>query len=287
MNSSAYIFVVTAENFPRVVLENSRRVPVLVDFWADWCAPCKMLMPVLAKLANDYQGKFLLAKIDSDDQRELAARYGVRSLPTVKVFRNGEVIDEFRGALPEGPIRDLLERHVERESDKIAQEARTALEQGDGEQAITLLQAAMGDDPGNYRVRMDLVNILMDTGRFVEAGKVITSLPADKRVTPEVRGILSRIQFATVTEEAPDEEALIRDIEVAPENCEARYQLGARYILAGNYAAALEQLLEIMRRDRTFQADAGRKGMIAVFEMLENKGPLVSRYRRLMSSDLY
>ncbi len=287
MNSSPYVFEVTVENFRPAVLENSQRVPVLVDFWADWCAPCKMLMPVLAKLADDYQGKFLLAKINSDDQRELAARYGVRSLPTVKVFRNGEVIDEFSGALPEGPIRELLERHVERESDKVRLNALAAHQQGDDEQAIALLQTALGDDPGNHLVQLDLIRILMDTGKFMEAGKVITSLPVDKRDTPEIKGILARIQFATVGEEAPDQETLARDIEVGPNDCEARYQLSARYILAGNYAEALEQLLEIMRRDRRFGDDAGRKGMIAVFEMLENKGPLVSRYRGLMSSVLY
>lgn len=287
MSDSPYIFEVDAGNFADVVLHGSNQVPVLVDFWADWCAPCRMLMPILAKLVEEYNGAFLVAKVNSDQQQELAARYGVRSLPTVKVFRNGEVVDEFMGALPEGSVRELLERHVARASDQIRANALQAHTEGDSEQAIGLLQTALGSDPENYRIHLDLITVLMETGRYLDAGKVIASLPASRRNEPQVQALASRLEFASVADEAPDPAALEARIGADAADSEARYQLAAIRILAGDYEAALGQLLEIMRRDRAFRDDAGRKGMIAVFAMLDNTGPLVSRYRGLMSSALY
>ncbi len=146
MNDFPFIFSVTQEDFAQRVLENSRRVPVMVDFWADWCGPCHMLMPILTKLTQEYQGQFLLAKVNSDEQQALASQYGVRSLPTVKLFKSGDVVDEFMGVQQESTIRQLLERHIERESDKIRLQAEQALEANDTEKAHLLLQQATALD---------------------------------------------------------------------------------------------------------------------------------------------
>lgn len=285
--TSPYVKEVTAQDFDAVVLEGSRQVPVLVDFWAAWCAPCRMLAPVLEALAAEYGGKFVLAKVNTDDQQELAARYGVRSLPTVKVFRDGQPVDEFMGAQPEGAVREVLERHVERASDQMRQRALEAYQRGQAEDAVALLQTAVAEDPGNLRVHMDLLQLLMQEGRVTEAWSTFRALPADKQMEPEMQRLAGRLEFAAAAAEAPPEAELRRRVEVDADDLEARYQLAARAVMAERWEEALDQLLAIMQADRGFRDDAGRKGLVAVFEILGNQGPLVSRYRSRMSSLLY
>ncbi len=287
MADSRYVFEVTHATFSEMVLESSRRVPVLVDFWADWCAPCHMLVPVLAKLADEYQGKFVVAKVNTDQEQELAAQYAVRSLPTVKLFRNGEVVDEFMGALPEGPIRELLERHVLRESDAVRLEAIEAHERGDSDKALAMLHEARAQDPDNHRVVVDLARVLMDRSEFSEAESLLRSMPLSTQMEPAITALLSRLEFAATAREAASPETLEQRITEDPADIEARYQLSAHQVLAGSYEQALQQLLEILRRDRSFRDDAARRAMVAIFEILGNEGPLVGRYRTLMAQALY
>ena len=284
---SPYVKEVTARDFDQVVIEGSRAVPVLVDFWAAWCAPCRMLAPVLEGLAREYGGKFILAKVNTDDQQELATRYAVRSLPTVKVFTAGEPVDEFMGAQPESAVRQVLERYVARPSDELRQRALDAYQQGQAEEAIALLQTAVADDPGNLRVHMDLLQLLMQEGNVSGAWNVFRALPADKQMEPEMQRLAGRLEFAATAAEAPPEAELRRRVESDPGDCEARYQLASRAVIQERWEEALDLLLAIMATDRSFREDAGRKGLIAVFEILGNQGPLVSRYRSRMSALLY
>ena len=170
MTDSPYIFDATAETFDSLVLDASRERPVVVDFWADWCAPCRSLMPVLAGLADRYNGKFHLVKVNSDSQQELAQRYGVRSLPTVKIFRDGEVVDEFMGALPEPAVREYIDRHVVRESDALRQRALELLQDDDRDGAIGLLRKAIAVDPDVALNHLELASVLAAAQRFDEAG---------------------------------------------------------------------------------------------------------------------
>jgi putative thioredoxin len=244
-------------------------------------------MPLLDKLAREYDGKFILAKVNSDEQQQLAAQYGVRSLPTVKVFRNGKPVDEFMGAQPESAVRQVLDRHIERESDRLRLQAVKAFHAGDEDGARTLLQQAMEMDPANDRVKIDLAGVLVKQGDAVGAEEVLKSLPIDKQLSQEVKAMLSAVRFARTEADAPPVEELEQAIAADPANLKARDQLGVHHIQAGNYEAALQQFLEIMKRDRGFEDDLGRKRMVEVFGLLGNDHPLVKTWRGRMASILY
>ncbi|MDZ7751212.1 MAG: thioredoxin [Gammaproteobacteria bacterium] len=287
MSDSSFIAEATERDFEARVLRPSFEVPVLVDFWADWCAPCRALAPVLTALAEAYQGAFLLVKVNTDEQQALAQHYSVRSLPTVKVFRNGEVVEEFMGAQPEAVVREILDRHVERHSDKLRAEAAALHQAGELEAALATLRGALQEDPDNTRIHADLVPLLLEAGALDEAEEVMKKVPVDKGVEPEFKALAARIEFARDTEQGVDAETLEARVEADPADLDSRYQLAVQYVSASQYEEALEQFLEIMRRDRGFRDDAGRKGMLSVFQLLDNGGPLVSRYRSLMSAVLY
>ena len=287
MAESPYIFEVTAENFAQVVLEGSQQTPVLVDYWADWCAPCKSLMPVLAKLADEYRGKFILAKVNTEEQRELAAQFGIRSLPTVKLFQNGQPVDEFMGALPEPEVRAFIDKYIVRESDLLLAQADHLLLQGDAQQAGELINQANTMDPDNPRVRLSYARYKATLGELEDAQQLLEALPVEEREKPEVVSMLARIKFDRASGDAPGIEELEAILEKEPANSEALYQLASHRIMETNYAAALELLLTLMQKDRQYGDDAGRKGMLQIFDILGGEGELVKRYRSRMFNALH
>jgi putative thioredoxin len=287
MTPSPHVFDVTEAEFAAKVVEASRHAPVLVDFWAAWCGPCQMLMPVLARLAEEYGGKFLLAKVDTDRERGLASTYGIRSIPNVKVFKDGEVVDEMLGAQPESDIRALIDRYIVRESDALRSAAAAAMGSGETAQAVELLERAAHDDPQNPKVTVDLAKVLLQCGEIERAQQLLDSLSRPAREEPEATALAAVLDFARIAQNAPDTQALEQALAATPGDLESRYQLSARKVMAAEYEAALEQLLEIIRRDRGFRDDAGRRGMLAIFELLGGKGDLVSRYRNRMFNALH
>lgn len=287
MTDAAHTVIVDHTNFTEQVLVQSDKVPVLVDFWADWCAPCKMLMPVLAKLAAEYQGQFILAKVNTDEQHALASEYGIRSLPTLKLFRHRQAVEEIIGMQPETVIRALIDRYREQPADQLRQQALHAYAQGDSEQALSLLTTAQEHEPDYYLLQLDRIKILMDIHRVAEAEQLIKTLPANIQAEPEVEKLLAKINFATIATQAPDMAQLEQTVNAEPNNHSARYQLGAQKVLADDYETAMEHFLELMRRDRKFADDAGRKGLLSIFALLDNQGQLVNRFRSKMSSLLY
>jgi len=287
MSASPYILDADADSFQSLVIDGSHRVPVLVDFWAEWCGPCRSLAPVLEKLAEEFQGRFLVVKVDTDREQAVAAQFGIRSLPTVKLFKDGAVVDEFMGAQPESQVRAILERHVSRESDDARVEARALVERGEPEQARAVLEKAHAADPGNSRVVPDLANVLIDLGELTAAKALLDALPVNERAEGEVQAALARLSFADAAAESPEADELAQAVDTNPKDCESRYRLAAIQITRGDYEAALDQFLEILRTDRGFRDDAGRKGLLSVFEMLGSDDPLVGRYRSRMSSLLY
>ena len=287
MSESPNIYPGTQENFAELVLQNSRRVPVLVDFWADWCGPCHMLMPILAKLVDEYAGAFILVKVNSDEQQALATQFGIRSLPTVKVFKNSEIVDEFMGVQSESAIREVIERHIERESDRILLDAQAALERGDSAQAAALVNKAADLDPSNPQVKIHQAKFLMGNGEPERAEIILDDLRGEQRELPEVKSLKARLAFARIASQGPDRARLEQMVSSDPDNLRARYQLSASRVVSGDFEGALSELLEIMKRDRGFDDDAGRKGLLSIFEILGGSGDLVSRYRTLMSNALH
>ncbi len=286
MSQSAYIADVSQNDFDQMVLQRSHQVPVLVDFWAAWCGPCQMLMPLLARLAEEYAGKFFLAKVNTDVEQGLAAQYGIRSLPTVKLFKDGRIVDDFMGVQPERTIRALLDRHIPRPSDAMIDQGITALRAGDAASAQRLLEQVLALEPNNDRARLELAGVHIAQGRFEEATALLDGLSADGKLDPRSAALRGRLEFARVAAAAPPVAELERAIAANPGDCLARYQLAAVRVLAGDYERALGELLEIVRRDRKFGDDAGRKAMLAVFNLLGSGEELVKKYRTLLSSAL-
>ncbi len=268
-------------DFAQHVLEESKHRPVVVDFWAPWCGPCKSLKPILEKLAAEYGGKFLLAKINSDDNQELAARYGVRGIPSVKAFVNGAPVDEFSGALPEGEVRAFLDRLIPSPADELRQQAQAARMAGDISGALKLLAAASKIDPGHVGVRLDAAEIMLDLNEADEARRLLGSVAED--ADPRVPALKARLQFMGAAGE--DETALAARVAANENDLDARLKLANLLVAAGQYEAGMDQLLEIVRRDRGFEDDIGRKTLLSVFNLLGG-GELVSRYRRMLASAL-
>ncbi len=284
---SEAIHAVHEASFGALVIERSRELPVMVDFWAPWCAPCRMLTPILAKVAEGYAGRMELCAVNIDENPNLARACRVQSIPLVQLFKGGEVVDELLGAQPEGVIRAFLERHLERASDRLRECARAALARGDRTQAEALLRQARAEDPDNERVPPDLARCLIDAGRYDEAEPILEALPDARTLDPDIAVLRSRIKYGRIAAQAPPGSELRDAIVAQPGDCEARFELAARLIMDHAFEAALEQLLEIVRRDRGYRDDAARKAMLEIFAFLGGEGPVVKRYRALLSSLLH
>ena len=287
MTESPYIFEVTQHNFAPVVVENSQRVPVLVDFWADWCQPCQTLTPLLTKLAQEYRGGFILAKVNADAEQGLTGHFRVRSLPTVMVVWQGQIVDQLVGVQPESAYRAVIDQLRAHPGDQILEQANALWQHGRQQQAVELLREALQQEPDRVEFKVALADKFIQLDRGEEARTLLQSLPAEERDRQPASGLLARLQFADLARGAPDLATLEAKVRAQPGDSAARRQLAARYVLAGDYEAALEQFMDLLRRDPQFEDGAGRKGLIALFEMLGNDNPLVIAYRRRMFSLLH
>jgi putative thioredoxin len=279
MANSPYIVDVTKENYADV-MQASFQVPVLIDFWASWCQPCHALMPVLAKLAEEYEGKFVLGKLNTEEEQEIAQQFGIRSIPTVKLFREGQPVDEFMGALPEQAVRQFLDKHLPRESDAQVLAAHQQLMAGDADGAIALLNTAREADPDNTRIMLVLAEAQAAKGDVDAAEAILDSLPIDEASAPEVAALRSHLFFAGQAADAPAASALESRLAADPDDLDALYLLAMRKVVEQDVEAGIEQ------KDREFRDDAGREGLVKLFDLL-GEDPRVGQYRRRMASLLY
>jgi putative thioredoxin len=277
----------TLSSFEAEVLEASREIPVLVDFWAPWCGPCRALGPVLEKLEREAAGRWKLVKVNSDENPELSARYGVRSIPYVVAFADGKPASAFVGAQPEGALRAFLEKLVPNPSDVELRRARDALAAGNGELAQDHLGHALALDPTNDAARLDLVSLLLEKRELAAAREQWAQLSGRAPQASGYDTTAARLEAAERAASLPAAEDLERRIAANPGDIAARVDLAEVRIANREFALAMEQLLEVVKRDRKFGDDIGRRKMIAVFEMAAAEPELVSEYRRRLSSALY
>jgi putative thioredoxin len=254
-------------NFQNDVIDASHRAPVLVDFWAPWCAPCRILKPVLEKLAAEYGGRFILAKVNSDQNQELATRYGVRSIPSVKAFVNGELVEEFTGALPETQIRAFIENLVPSPAEPLRVAALEARARGDVDVAHSLLLDAVQVDPTHETVQLDLAEIHIDLKNLEAARTILDAHEHLAKDLARVRTLQARANLVA-SGAGVDCAALKARIVANAGDLDARLQLAHALALAHDYRPALEQLQELIRRDRKWQDEAARKTMLDLFALL-------------------
>lgn len=281
--TQAHIIDVTEESFMQEVLDASQQQPVLVDFWATWCEPCKSLIPVLEKLTQTYAGAFILAKIDIDQQQSLATQFQVRSVPTVKLFKNGQVVDEFSGVLPEAEIKAILDKHIDKKSDTLMQQALHQYEVGNKKEALSQMGNIVQDDKTNENNIIVYARVLLKEGHQKEATQWLDSLSSAMKNSDEVATLLCHIEYTDVLESAPDIDTLLTRIKQNNKDSEAHFQLSVHYIVQGNMQEAMEQLLTIVMTDRAYNEDAGRNGLLKLFNLLGNDHPLVIQYRRKLA----
>jgi putative thioredoxin len=275
---------VTDASFDREVVEQSHRVPVLIDFWAPWCAPCRALGPVLERLADEYAGAFVLAKINVDESPGAATAFGIRGIPAVKAVHGGEVVDEFVGALPEPAVRQFLERILPSDSDQLAEEGRAAERRGDRAGAEALYRRALEGDPNQPAARLGLGRLLADSDPEAALAELDRVLPATAERT-EADRIAARLRLGGESG-AGDAELRVR-LEREPNDLDARLRLARLLAAREEYEAALGHLLEVVKRDRGYEDEAGRKSMLDIFQIIGSGHPLTEKYRSELARVLF
>ena len=287
MSESPHILHVTTETFRDAVMEASFQQPVLVDFWADWCEPCKQLLPVLEKLADEYRGGFLLAKVNCDQEQELAAQVGVRSLPTVLLVKDGQLVDQFQGVVPESQIRQLLEPHVQPPEESPREQIQGCLEAGDFQGALPLLADEYRANPEDTDIAIDLARALFHSGDVEQAESVLEQLPDSVRHDDRVKGMQAQRAFAERVRSLPDIATLEQRLTADKTDTEARYQLALHLIVQGNYEPAMEHLLTLVRTNPGWDEGKPRETLLEVFNLLGPEHPLARPYRQKLFQLMY
>ncbi len=287
MSLSPYVFDASAENFNRLVLENSHKGPVLVHFWTPKAGPCFILMPRLVKLAAEYGGKFLLVMLNTDDLPELARRFGVNSVPTVKFFWRGEVAHTIHGADPDSSFREVLDRFIAGDANRAHALGVAAWQSGNVQQARMLLANAAMAEPHNLAIPRDLAKLLWAEGEGAQALKLLDSLPPDARAEPEIARLHAHLSLAETARQAPPLADIDTGLAHDAGDLAAHYQRAAVLLAADDFAGAMEELLFIARTDRGFRHDIGRTSLLALFDLLGSAHPLTRQYRQALSESLH
>jgi putative thioredoxin len=285
MSESEHSIEVNSASFEQEVIEASRHRPVLVDFWAPWCGPCCALTPILEKLAVEYRGAFRLAKLNTDENPEPAARFGVRGIPNVKAFVEGRMVREFTGALPETGVRQFLSLVVPSRAETIRRRARDLIAQGEFDAAELSLNEALSLEPELYLAHLDLADLLIARQDFAGAEKVLRGIPEHRRES-RYELLASKVTTWKRAQALPDLSEIAARLQREPDNPEVRVALAERLISEMQYEPALEELLRVVRVSSGSPRDEARKAMVRIFTLAADQSDLVTRYRRLLAAEL-
>jgi putative thioredoxin len=279
MTEPGYILEGTELNFDRLVLENSRKGLVLVDFWAPWAGPSLRQQKVLRRLAEQYRGRFLLVTVNTDEQKAIASRFGVKSLPSFKLFRNAKVVEEIHGMQPEADYRKIVDRYLVPLGDQVRLSAAKAWNAGEQEKAIQVLAEGAMAEPENLDIPAMLAKLLMRLHRYAEAREVLAAMPSEAADTTELATLRAHLDFITTARAVDDEAAVFARLEQAPDDLDAQFRAAALHLVNDRYEAALQALIAILRRQRDYNEGAARRGLLAIFDTLGGDHALVAKYR--------
>ncbi|MEA3299108.1 MAG: thioredoxin [Pseudomonadota bacterium] len=281
-----HVVDITLQNAQQYLIEESRVRPVLVDFWADWCAPCKALMPLLEKLATEYNGAFLLAKVNADQQQEITAQFGIRSLPTVVVMKDGQPVNAFQGAQPETTIRQLLDEYLPKPWDLKIQEAEARIEAGDLPAALALLREAHEDSAKRSDIALMLAQVLLMMNRAEDAGAILKAIPM-KDQDSLYQQLLAQVELQQEAAKAPEIQELEARLNADPDNREIAYELAVQFSQHQFQREALDLLLNLLKKDLNFRDGGARKIYLDILAALGKGDPLAVEYQRKIYNLLY
>ncbi|MAV73528.1 MAG: thioredoxin [Halieaceae bacterium MED-G27] len=286
MSELQTVVVIDQTNAQQILVEESFNRPVLVDFWADWCEPCKQLMPLLEKLADEYAGAFLLAKINADEQQGIAGQLGVRSLPTVMLFKDGQPVDGFTGAQPETAIRELLQKYLPSPWDAKIAEATELLDQGQTAEAVALLRSAWEESNRLLEVTLAYAGALLEANRLDDAEAVLNEVRLVDRDAVHEQ-LMAQIELKREAGKSPEVEALEADLEANPDSHDVRVKLAVQLTAGGQYREALEHLLHVLRIDRDWNNGEAKRLYLDTIASIGKGDPLAAEYQRKLFSILY
>ena len=279
-----HVHAVTAAAFEQRVIGESQQRLVLVDFWAAWCGPCRSLAPLLEQLAAQHEGRLVVAKVDSDAEPQLSARFGVRSLPTLILFKGGVPVGQLVGAQPLAALNAFIAPHFDRPSDRLRRHAQE-IAGTEPEAAITLLEQALAEDPENYRIHAELAALCIDVGRLDRAAQVLDVLPA-READDSSKRQEARLRFATIAQGGPSQEALDAALARERPDTEARYYAAVRKLVHGDVPGGIEDLIAIVRTDRKYGDDAARRTALDVFTLMDADDPRLREFRTALARAL-
>jgi len=283
---SDYIVNIDETNAAQLLIDESHKRPVVVDFWADWCEPCKVLMPLLEKIAGEYQGAFLLAKVNADEQQMIAQQFGVRSLPTVMVIQDGQPVDGFAGAQPEAQVREMLEKYLPKPWDGLLQTAQEAMEQGNFSEALMPLRQAWEDSGHRHDITIAYAHALIECLRLDEAEALLDGVRmADQDAAYEQ--LRAQLEIKREAAKSPEIEALEQKLAANPDDLDVRHSLAVQYTNAGQFKDGMEHFITILRQDLDHGDGATKRLLLDTIATLAKGDPLAAEYQRKLYSLLY
>ncbi|MHB9030836.1 MAG: thioredoxin [Candidatus Latescibacterota bacterium] len=286
-DAAPFIYDVNMNNFAEKVAEASYDRPVLVDFWATWCGPCKTLGPLLERVVTSYEGKIALARVNVDENRELAAQFAVKSIPTVKIVLNGAIADEFVGAIPEQEIRAIIDALAVSDVEEMLAYAAQLVEQDQFDEAESIYASILDEQPDHSGAHIGLARLHIRKGRDEEARKLLTAIPETDGRYGEAQALLGLFDFLKICEQSGGLEKSLDAAGKNPGDLEMQYTLGCCYAANNSYRPAFETFLALVKKDRQFGEGKAHKALLTLFSVVGPQDELTEEFRKKLAMELF